>query len=100
MSIEQRSGRRIPIACPARIRPEGLGPMAYGTCIELSVGGMTLRTSFVPRPEEQFEVTIRPPRGPGVTSPPMTARVRVRRCHEVEAGLEYEIGVEIVKILG
>lgn len=100
MSREQRTGRRVPIDCPAKIRTDALGPTSYGTCVELSVGGMTLRTIFVPLPGEEFEVTIRPPRGPGVVSPPMTARVKVKRCHEMERGKEYEIGVEIIKILG
>lgn len=100
MSNEQRTGRRVPIACPARIRsrrPEE--PAAYGTCTELSVGGMTLQTSFVPLPDEKFEVTIRPPRGPGLTSPPMRALVQVRRCHVLETDRLYELGVQIVHIL-
>ncbi|WP_179958229.1 PilZ domain-containing protein [Chitinimonas arctica] len=99
MSRNKRINRRIPLACPARIRTLDLGPSYYGTCIDLSVGGLTVHSDFVPRPGEILEVTVMPPRTNGLPSQPMTARVKVRRCHELEAGLRYEIGLEIVQIL-
>ncbi|MFC4157814.1 PilZ domain-containing protein [Chitinimonas lacunae] len=99
MSREMRNAKRVPIECPARIRTIEAGPTHYGTCTELSVSGMTLQSSFVPRPDEELDITVMPPRGPGLAPVPMNARVKVRRCHEIERGKCYEIGVEILKIL-
>ncbi|QNM94961.1 PilZ domain-containing protein [Chitinimonas koreensis] len=99
MSRDQRTARRVPVICPARIRTLDLGPSHYGTCTDLSVGGLTLQSSFVPKHDEELEVTVMPPRGANLAPQPMTARVRVRRCHEVERGVCYEIGVEIVEIV-
>ncbi|GLR14570.1 hypothetical protein GCM10007907_33600 [Chitinimonas prasina] len=99
MSRDKRTARRVPVACPARIRTLDIGPSYYGTCTDLSVGGLTIHSNFVPRHDEELEVTVMPPRSGGKPVPPMTARVKVRRCHEIEAGLTYEIGLEIVQIL-
>lgn len=99
LSRDKRTSRRVPIECPARIRTLDLGPSYYGTCTDLSVKGLTVQSSFVPRPNEELEVTVVPPRAGDLASQPMTARVRVRRCHELEQGQTYEIGMEIVEVL-
>ncbi|PHV10266.1 PilZ domain-containing protein [Chitinimonas sp. BJB300] len=99
LTSDKRISRRIPIECPTRIRTADLGPSYYGTCIDLSVKGLTVHTNFVPRPDEELEVTVLPPRAGDITPQPMTAKVRVRRCHELEQGQMYEIGLEIVTVL-
>ncbi|HEY9102546.1 PilZ domain-containing protein [Chitinimonas sp.] len=99
MSAEKRTAKRVPVECPARIRTLDLGPSYYGTCTDLSVTGLTILSNFVPRHDEELEVTVVPPRNGGIKPQPMTARVRVRRCHELESGQQYEIGLEIVQIL-
>ena len=96
---DKRNSRRVPIECPTRIRTMDIGPSYYGTCIDLSVNGLTIHTNFVPRPGEELEVTVLPPRAGEIMTPPMMARVRVKRCHELEQGEVYEIGLEIVTIL-
>ncbi|KAF0814272.1 hypothetical protein IGB42_01171 [Andreprevotia sp. IGB-42] len=97
---DQRSAVRIPVKCQARIRTLELGLSYYGDCIDLSVTGMTIRSIFVPRPNEELEVCVMPPRQGGGLAAPLTARVRVVRCHEVEAGSGlYELGLEISEIV-
>ncbi|UXY14414.1 PilZ domain-containing protein [Chitiniphilus purpureus] len=97
---EQRSALRIPVDCKVKIRTLDFGPSHYGTCSDLSVSGMTLRTSYVPRPGEEFEVFVMPPRQGGSLREPLAARVRVVRCHELARGRLYELGLAIVQILG
>ncbi|HSC78912.1 MAG TPA: PilZ domain-containing protein [Chitinolyticbacter sp.] len=93
---EQRAALRIPVDCKVKIRTRDHGPSHYGICTDLSVTGMTIRTLFVPRPDEEFEVYVMPPAGQS----PLSARVRVRRCHEIERDKLYELGLAIVEILG
>ncbi|WP_148715207.1 PilZ domain-containing protein [Chitinolyticbacter meiyuanensis] len=93
---EQRSALRIPIDCKVKIRTLDYGPPHYGVCTDLSVTGMTIRTLFVPRPDEEFEVYVMSPAGQS----PLSARVKVKRCHEIERGKLYELGLAIVEILG
>lgn len=99
MSRDKRTARRIPIACPATLSTLDLGPSYEGTCVDLSVGGLTIHSNFVPRPGEELEVTVLPPTTGNLTPKPMVVRARVRRCHEIDAGLFYEIGLEIIKVL-
>jgi hypothetical protein len=99
MNQDQRAARRIPVDCPARIRTRDIGPAFYGTCKDLAVGGLTLHTSFVPRPDEELEVTLLPPASGGRKIPPMIVNARVRRCHEIERDKCYEIGLEIIKVV-
>ncbi|MDK2123445.1 PilZ domain-containing protein [Parachitinimonas caeni] len=97
--VEQRIDRRIPINCPVKIRTKDLGDPWYGVCTDLSVSGMSIQTSFVPREDEELEVMVIPPQGlNGGTQKPLAALVRVRRCHEIERGRLYEIGLEILSI--
>mgnify|MGYP002138334173 CR=1 FL=1 len=80
------------------IRFEGQSALVIGTCVELSVGGMTIRSAHVPCMDEIFEIAVLPPE-PGGVYQPLHARVQVRRCHGLaQAGL-YEMGVEIVEII-
>lgn len=99
MTREQRTARRIPVDCPARIRTMDIGPTYYGSCKDLAVGGMTVHSSFVPRPDEELEITLLPPTANGRKPTPMVVRARVRRCHEVERGKCYEIGLEIMQVV-
>lgn len=99
LSRESRRSRRVPVTCPARIRTLGQGPSYYGTCTDLSVAGLTVQSSFVPRPDEELEVTVMAPRAGQLAAAPMVARVRVRRCHALEQGEVYEIGMEIMEVL-
>ncbi|WP_083930469.1 PilZ domain-containing protein [Chitiniphilus shinanonensis] len=98
-SREQRSALRVPMNCKVKIRTLDFGPPYYGECIDLSVTGMTIRTSFVPRPDEEFEIFVMPPMSGAGPRDPLSARVRVVRCHEVERGKLYELGLFIVQIL-
>ncbi|WP_269532419.1 PilZ domain-containing protein [Chitinimonas sp. BJYL2] len=99
MSQDKRAALRIPVSCPARIRTADIGPAFYGTCTDLSVTGLTIQSNFVPRHDELLEVTVMPPRTAKQAPVPMVIRARVRRCHELEPGVSYEIGLAIVEIL-
>lgn len=94
-----RSALRVPVKFQAKICTENSGPTEYGECTDLSVGGMTLRTSYVPRLHEEFEVYLLPPRVGNAPVQPFAARVKVMRCHEVERGLLYELGLSILEVL-
>lgn len=94
---ERRLDRRIPLGSEARIHLSH-GEVVEAECVELSVGGMTLRAGYVPGESELVTVEVPAPAG-GLARPPLVARVRVRRCHQVAQG-RYEIGVEIVEIVG
>lgn len=98
---DQRSARRVPVSFRAKIKVADGQFSFYGECTDLSVGGMTLRTSYVPRPREEFEVYLLPPRQPGFPGVrPFSARVRVMRCHEIERNRLYEIGLSTLEVLG
>ncbi len=94
---DRRLDRRIPLGSPARIVFDG-GDSIEAECIELSVGGMTLRADYVPGEAEIIQVEVHAPAG-GMERPPLVARVEVRRCHQYEPGI-YEIGGAIVEIVG
>ena len=100
LHYDARSARRVPIDCPVKILLiESLGGPFYGTCTDLSVNGMTLQTSYVPRPEEELIVLLRGPTMRGLSNQPFQARVRVKRCHQLERDTLFELGVEIIEIL-
>lgn len=96
---DQRSARRVPVSIKAKIRTLDFGQVYYGECTDLSVGGMTLQTAYVPRPEEAFDVFLLPPRIAGSPAQPFSARVIVKRCHEIERGHLYELGLSIIEVL-
>lgn len=48
---ERRSDRRLPMGSAARILFDDADPVD-AECVELSVGGMTLRSSYVPGESE------------------------------------------------
>ncbi|SMC25890.1 PilZ domain-containing protein [Andreprevotia lacus DSM 23236] len=97
---DQRSAVRVPMQCGARIRTLDLGMSYYGDCIDLSVSGLTIRSMFVPRPNELLEVCVMPPKQGGSISAPLTVKARVVRCHRVDKnkGL-FELGLEICEIV-
>lgn len=74
------------------------GDTYYGICTDLSVSGLSIRTSFVPRCDEQLEVTVLAPATGQKRPQPLSALTRVRRCHELQAGVLYELGLEILEI--
>lgn len=97
--IDRRLDRRIPLGCQACIVAPG-GQRLEATCIELSVGGMTLHTRYVPAASEVIEVMVASPgSGSAVLRPPLHAKLRVLRCHPLGDG-RYELGGEIVTVLG
>ena len=96
---DTRSARRVPVRFKAKICPADFGLTQYGECTDLSVSGMTLRTSYVPQPQEEFEVYLVPPRIENCPVKPFVARVRVVRCHEIEHGQLYELGLLILEVL-
>ncbi|MDR3426454.1 MULTISPECIES: PilZ domain-containing protein [Silvimonas] len=96
---EKRSARRIPINCEVKLRFHDHSPSQYGTCTDLSVGGLTVRTSYVPQLDEVFDIVVMPPPVGGGSRTPFAATVKVRRCHEIERGKEYELGLEITQVL-
>jgi hypothetical protein len=93
---ERRSDRRLPMGSAARILFDDADPVD-AECVELSVGGMTLRSSYVPGESELLTVEVSSPAG-GLERPPLVARLRVKRCHMVAPG-DYEIGGEIDRII-
>ncbi|MCC4115511.1 PilZ domain-containing protein [Aromatoleum toluclasticum] len=96
--IERRLDRRIPLGCPAAIRLK-TGETIRGECVEISVGGMTLRAPYVPGQAEVLEVTVAVPGNGSVARPPLVARLEVKRCHALGQGL-YEIGGTTVRVVG
>ena len=66
---ERRRDRRIPLGCKVGIRLEGQAAPVVGTCVELSVGGLTIHSSHVPRMDEVFEIAVLPPEPGGVYQP-------------------------------
>lgn len=67
-------------------------------CVDISVGGMTLRANYVPGKAEVLIVEVPAPTS-GLPRPPLVARVEVKRCHQISPEL-YEIGGAIVEIIG
>ncbi|WP_084187094.1 PilZ domain-containing protein [Andreprevotia chitinilytica] len=96
---DQRSAVRVPMNCPVKLRTLDFGLSYYGACIDLSVTGLTVRSMFVPRPDEEVEVFVMPPKNGHQQRSPLAMRARVVRCHEVEAGRLYELGLLISEIL-
>ena len=93
---ERRLDRRIPLGCPASIRL-GNGEIIPAECVDISVGGMTLRAPYVPAEAEVLEVAIASPGG-AVSRPPLVTRLEVRRCHALGNG-RYEIGGTTVRVV-
>lgn len=101
---ERRRDRRIPVP--------GGGLKAHlitahnerhdGCCTELSVGGLTLRSNYVPALHEVVLVQVdQPPAGPGLAARQLRVRLEVRRCEALADGSEfrYELGGRIVEVL-
>ncbi|WP_341675650.1 PilZ domain-containing protein [Niveibacterium sp. SC-1] len=95
---ERRSGVRVPINCEAVIVPAAPQTRRPAICIDLGVGGMTLHTQYVPRPDEIFDVLVKPPQSP-LESPMMHARVQVRRCQAIPGSSKFMLGVKIIEIV-
>jgi hypothetical protein len=93
---ERRLDRRIPLGCPALLRPR-VGSPVMGQCLELSVSGMTVVAGYVPGAAEVLEVEVIPPKE-SVSMAPLRAKAQVKRCHQLGAG-RYEIGLIILKVL-
>lgn len=81
----------------ARLIVEG-GVGIDAECVDISVGGMTLRGNYVPSQGEVLTVEIPAPTA-GLPRPPLVARVEVKRCHQIEGAL-YEIGGAIIEVIG
>ena len=96
-NIERRLDRRIPLGCKATIRLNN-GESIPAECIEISVGGMTLHSRYVPGQSEVIEVIVASPGGQ-VARPPLVTRLEVKRCHALGQGL-YEIGGTTVRVIG
>ncbi|MCB1929790.1 MAG: PilZ domain-containing protein [Rhodocyclaceae bacterium] len=96
---ERRLGRRVPVGgIEAAVHVPGLIRPVVGRCTDLAVGGMTLVSSYVPRDGEQLRVEVASPGGASAIDP-LHVRVCVRRCHPLPGG-EYELGLEIVEVIG
>ncbi|MBY0443692.1 MAG: PilZ domain-containing protein [Burkholderiales bacterium] len=95
----QRASLRIPVKCKVKIRPLNYGPAYYGDCTDLSVTGLTVESSYVPRIEEEFDLFVMPPLDGAGPREPLAVRVRVVRCHQVEREQTYELGLLILKVL-
>jgi len=96
---ERRTAVRIPLGSEAFIQPAASQhPPRKARCVDLSVDGMTLHTVYVPRPDEIFEVIVRPHEGP-LAGPPIHVRAQVKRCHPVNGSAIYEVGVKIIEVL-
>lgn len=93
---DRRLDRRIPLGTEAFILLDFDDRIA-AECIELSVGGMTLRADYVPGQSEILRVEIVSPTE-RLERPPLVARIEVRRCHMLEDG-RYEIGGAIIEVL-
>ncbi|MBE9610339.1 PilZ domain-containing protein [Chitinilyticum piscinae] len=96
---DQRAAVRVPVRCKVKLRLPDLGLSHYGECTDLSVSGLTVQTSYVPRPSEEFQVFVMPPASPGVARQPMALQVRVMRCHALKQSGLYELGLSILNVL-
>lgn len=94
--LDRRLDRRIPLGCSATIRSKS-GETIPAECVELSIGGMTLRAAYVPGESEIIEVAVQSP-DERVPRPPLVTRLQVKRCHAVGGGV-YEIGGAIVRVV-
>lgn len=95
---ESRKSRRIPIQCRVEIKAQDGWEIHHGTSKDLGVDGVSFITDYVPRFGQLLEIHVIPP--PGSTIKPLRALIQVRRCSQVVAGKEYEIGAAIMKIRG
>ncbi|QZA76524.1 PilZ domain-containing protein [Deefgea tanakiae] len=95
---DQRGALRMQVSYKVKIRPMDLGLPFYGDCTDLSVTGMTVKTSYVPRPEEEFDIFLMPARSHILRSEPFSARVRVKRSHKIEFSTLFELGLEIIQV--
>lgn len=94
--LDRRLDRRIPLGCAATLRsPQGERWEAQ--CLDLSVGGMTLVTAYVPGEGEVVEVEVQLP-AERPTAPPLRVTARVKRCHD-RGGGHYELGLETVRVI-
>jgi hypothetical protein len=94
---DRRSARRIPLGCDALIRPLNQTETYPASCLEISPGGMTLESDYVPRVAEYLDVLVHQPQG-GVDRPPLHVRVEVKRCHRTASG-KYQLGGQITQVL-
>ncbi len=94
---ERRGGKRMQMGCRAKLKSRHTGETFYGECVDLSIDGMALRSTFVPQFGERLDVVVLVPPVSGLPGKPFEALVEVRRCNEVERGRLYEIGVKILK---
>ncbi|QLG88166.1 PilZ domain-containing protein [Chitinibacter bivalviorum] len=97
---DQRGALRVSVSCKVKIRPMDLGLPFYGDCTDLSVTGMTVQTSYVPRPDEEFDIYVMPARAGNMRREPFSARVKVRRSHRLDSSSLYELGLEIIQVNG
>lgn len=93
---ERRLDRRIPLGCSASILLAN-GEAVPAECVDLSIGGMTLRAAYVPGESEVIEVAVISP-SDRVDRPPLVTRLKVTRCHALGDG-RYEIGGTIVRVV-
>jgi len=97
---ERRRARRLQMGCKARIKSLLTGETHYGECVDLSVDGMALRSSYVPQYGERLSVIVLAPAMGGLPGKPLQAEVEVRRCNEVQRGKIYEMGTRIIQRQG
>lgn len=95
---ELRRSRRIPIQCRVEIKAQDGWEIHYGVSKDLGVDGVSFITDYVPRFGQLLEIHIVPPQGSSIK--PLRALIQVRRCAQVVAGKEYEVGAAIMKIRG
>lgn len=96
--IERRRNLRVPLGgVEARIHVPGQVLPVAARCTDVAVGGLTLRSDYVPRAGEQLRVEVASP-GRQRQFEPLNVRIIVRRCHQIGPG-DYEIGAEILEIL-
>jgi hypothetical protein len=96
MHVERRAHRRIRVNCPARlfVPPDRV---VEAVCLDLSVGGLTLRAPYVPRHGQTVEVEVIQPTSL-LAMPPLRVRAQVKRCHIHTEDL-YDIGLCILEIV-
>lgn len=95
---ELRKSRRIPVQCKVEIKAQDGWEIHYGMSSNISVDGICFITDYVPRFGQLLEVHVVPPEGSAIR--PLRALIQVKRCHQVVAGKQYEIGAVILKIRG
>ena len=95
---ELRKSRRVPIQCRVDIKAQDGWDIHHGLSKDLGVDGVSFVTDYVPRFGQLLEIHLVPPSGSVIK--PLRALVQVRRCTQVVAGKEYEIGAAIMKIRG